>query len=61
MNPKPQSDEWFELLEQTSPIDMLASWSESEPTISQKTMVEELIEREKCLLASLIFCCNLSC
>ncbi|MCP8579772.1 DnaD domain protein, partial [Acinetobacter baumannii] len=33
--------------EQTSPIDMLASWSESEPTISQKTMVEELIEREK--------------
>ena len=49
MNPKPQSDEWFELLEQTSPIDMLASWSESEPTISQKTMVEELIEREKCL------------
>lgn len=47
VNPKPQSDEWFELLEQTSPIDMLASWSESEPTISQKTMVEELIEREK--------------
>lgn len=46
-NPMPQSDEWFELLEQTSPIDMLASWSESEPTISQKTMVEELIEREK--------------
>lgn len=46
MNPKPQSDEWFELLEQTSPIDMLASWSKSEPTISQKTMVEELIERE---------------
>ena len=41
MNPKPQSDEWFELLEQTSPIDMLASWSESEPTISQKAMVEE--------------------
>ena len=47
VNPKPQSDEWFELLEQTSPIDMLASWSESEPTISQKAMVEELIEREK--------------
>ena len=46
VNPKPQSDEWFELLEQTSPIDMLASWSESEPTISQKAMVEELIERE---------------
>ena len=40
---------------------MLASWSESEPTISQKTMVEELIEREKMSLASLIFCCNLSC
>ncbi len=47
VNPKPQSDERFEGLEQTSPIDMLASRSESEPTISQKTMVEELIEREK--------------
>ncbi|MBE2136707.1 replication initiation and membrane attachment family protein [Staphylococcus argenteus] len=47
LNLAPQSDEWFDLLEQTSPIDMLSSWSESEPTVSQKTMIEELIEREK--------------
>ncbi|WP_206678011.1 hypothetical protein, partial [Salmonella enterica] len=42
-----ESDSWFKLLENTSPIDMLASWSESEPTLQQKRMVEELIEREK--------------
>ena len=42
-----ESDSWFKLLEDTSPIDMLASWSESEPTLQQKRMVEELIEREK--------------
>ncbi len=30
--------------------DTLASWSESEPTISQKTMVEELLNVKKCLL-----------
>lgn len=41
-----QSDNWLVQLEQTSPIDMLASWSESEPTTQQKFMVEELIERE---------------
>lgn len=52
LNLAPQSDEWFDLLEQTSPIDMLSSWSESEPTVSQKTMIEELIEREKCHLVS---------
>ncbi|POA01675.1 helicase DnaB [Staphylococcus massiliensis CCUG 55927] len=38
---------WFELLDETSPIDMLASWSESEPTIRQKKLIEDLIEREK--------------
>lgn len=31
-----ESDSWFKLLENTSPIDMLASWSESEPTLQQK-------------------------
>lgn len=41
------SDGWLEQLETTSPIDMLVSWSESEPTFKQKLMVEELIEREK--------------
>ncbi|CAM3079829.1 replication initiation and membrane attachment family protein [Staphylococcus argensis] len=44
---KPGSDRWLELLDNTSPIEMLASWSESEPTDHQKRMVEELIEREK--------------
>ncbi|MCI2774606.1 replication initiation and membrane attachment family protein [Staphylococcus petrasii] len=44
---KTSTDEWFDLLEQTSPIDMLSSWSESEPTLQQKRMIEELIEREK--------------
>ncbi|MCU5746087.1 DnaD domain protein [Staphylococcus sp. SQ8-PEA] len=43
----PGTEGWFELLEKTSPIDMLASWSESEPTTQQKKIVEELIEREK--------------
>lgn len=38
---------WLQLLEETSPIDMLTSWSGSEPTFQQKKMVEELIEREK--------------
>ena len=30
------TDEWLQLLDETSPIDMLASWSGSEPTQSQK-------------------------
>ncbi|MCI2947744.1 DnaD domain protein [Staphylococcus caledonicus] len=41
------NQEWLELLDKTSPIDMLASWSESEPTFQQKRIIEELIEREK--------------
>lgn len=44
---KPGSERWLQLLDETSPIEMLASWSESEPTDHQKRMVEELIEREK--------------
>ena len=44
---KPGSDSWLELLDNTSPIEMLASWSESEPTDHQKRMIEELVEREK--------------
>ena len=38
---------WLQQLENTSPIEMLASWSSSEPTTQQKVMVEELVEREK--------------
>ena len=29
-NPENDTEQWLQLLEQTSPIDMLASWSESE-------------------------------
>lgn len=42
-----ESSHWLEQLEETSPIDMLASWSESEPTPQQKYMIEELVEREQ--------------
>jgi len=45
--PLDNTDEWLQLLDETSPIDMLASWSGSEPTQSQKNMIEELIDREK--------------
>lgn len=45
--PLDNTDEWLQLLDETSPIDMLASWSGSEPTQSQKSMIEELIDREK--------------
>lgn len=38
---------WFELLDNTSPIEMLSSFTKSEPTISQKRLVEDLITREK--------------
>lgn len=41
-----ENNDWLKQLEETSPIDMLASWSESEPTMQQKYMIEELIERE---------------
>src|SRR5699024_12677689 len=46
---KDDSKNWLKQLDETSPIDMLASWSESEPTTQQKYMVEELIEREQLL------------
>ncbi|MEB7746787.1 DnaD domain protein [Staphylococcus equorum] len=42
-----KSVNWLKQLEETSPIDMLASWSESEPTTQQKYMIEELVEREQ--------------
>lgn len=42
-----EQQHWLQQLEETSPIDMLASWSESEPTAQQKFMIEDLIEREK--------------
>lgn len=40
-------ESWFELMDTTSPIDMLASWSKSEPTLKQKYMVEDLMVREQ--------------
>ncbi|MCI8455526.1 MAG: hypothetical protein HFE55_00300, partial [Mammaliicoccus sciuri] len=38
---------WFELLDTTSPIDVLSSFTQSEPTIAQKRTVEDIITREK--------------
>lgn len=38
---------WFELLDTTSPIEMLSSFTKSEPTIAQKRVVEDIITREK--------------
>ncbi|TDM10626.1 replication initiation and membrane attachment family protein [Macrococcus lamae] len=38
---------WFEMMDTTSPIVMLASISKSEPTQKQKRMIETIIEREK--------------
>lgn len=38
---------WYELLDTTSPIEMLSSFTESEPTVAQKRLVEEIITREK--------------
>lgn len=38
---------WFELMDTTSPIDMLTSFSKSEPTIKQKRMIESILEREQ--------------
>lgn len=39
-------DEWFELMDQTSPIAMLTSYGGSEPPKYQKQMIEELMQRE---------------
>ena len=33
---KDTTNDWLQLLDETSPIDMLASWSDSEPTQAQK-------------------------
>ena len=38
---------WFEVMDTTSPIDMLTSFSKSEPTIKQKRMIESILEREQ--------------
>ncbi|GGB03314.1 hypothetical protein ERX37_01115 [Macrococcus hajekii] len=38
---------WFEMMDTTSPIEMLAAFSKSEPTMKQKRMIETIIEREK--------------
>lgn len=47
ISPQNDTEAWLKLLDETSPIDMLASWSGSEPTQSQKSMIEELMNREK--------------
>ncbi|MBH9580916.1 helicase DnaB [Staphylococcus felis] len=39
-------DEWFELMNQTSPLVMLTSYGGSEPPKYQKEMIEELMNRE---------------
>ncbi|MBC9873749.1 DnaD domain protein [Macrococcoides bohemicum] len=52
-NIKPEDKEastllnWFEKLDTTSPIDMLTSFSKSEPTLKQKRMIESILEREQ--------------
>lgn len=38
---------WFEMLDTTSPIEMLTSFSKSEPTLKQKRMIESILEREQ--------------
>ncbi|KAA1039916.1 replication initiation and membrane attachment family protein [Macrococcus equipercicus] len=38
---------WFEMMDTTSPVAMLASTSKSEPTARQKRMIESIVEREK--------------
>lgn len=38
---------FFERMDVTSPVEMLASFSKSEPTIKQKRMIEMILEREK--------------
>ncbi|OSP20544.1 helicase DnaB [Staphylococcus agnetis] len=40
-------DEWYEMMDNTSPIVMLTSWGDAEPTPQQKAMIEDLITREK--------------
>ncbi|WP_394452241.1 replication initiation and membrane attachment family protein [Staphylococcus lugdunensis] len=42
-----KQDEWLSSLDNISPVDMLSSWSGSEPTHQQKLMIEELVSREK--------------
>lgn len=44
---KDEFTSWFKMMDTTSPIDMLASWSKSEPTLKQKYLVEDLITREQ--------------
>ncbi|UXR33886.1 replication initiation and membrane attachment family protein [Staphylococcus simulans] len=51
INSIPQTDEefkqWFKLMDNLSPIDMLTGWSGSEPTPQQKYMIEDIIVREQ--------------
>ncbi|QLK85953.1 replication initiation and membrane attachment family protein [Staphylococcus sp. 17KM0847] len=39
-------DDWFALMDHTSPVVMLTSYSGSEPPLYQKKMIEELVQRE---------------
>lgn len=38
---------WYDMMDITSPVEMLASISKSEPTTRQKQLIESIIEREK--------------
>lgn len=40
-------EEWYDMMDNTSPIVMLTSWGDAEPTPQQKAMVEDLLTREK--------------
>lgn len=40
-------EEWYEVMDNTSPIVMLTSWGGSEPTPQQKAMIEDLLNREQ--------------
>src|SRR5699024_10377698 len=44
IQPSDASNNWSKQLDETSPIDMLGSWSEYEPTTQQKYFTVELIE-----------------
>lgn len=48
---KPQTEkefkQWFKLMDNMSPVDMLTGWAKAEPTLQQKYMIEDLMVREQ--------------
>ena len=40
-------EEWYDVMDNTSPVVMLTSWGGSEPTPQQKAMIEDLLTREQ--------------